>query len=71
MFKAILDVLNGHKMNTGTIITIAAFLMQQYLSVEHDQAVSIATNVMMGIGGITMLWGYIHKLIKSSQVKKV
>lgn len=69
MFKALWDLMNGKKFDTGTLVVVAAFFMQQYLGVDHDQAVVIATNIMMGVGGITMLIGYIHRRIKEKQAK--
>ena len=51
------------------IVTIAAIIIQNLFNVGHDEAVSIVTNVMMGVGGVTALIGYIHKLIKARKPK--
>ena len=62
-------LMNGQKLNTGMIVTIAAIIIQNLFNVGHDEAVSIVTNVMMGVGGVTALIGYIHKLIKARKPK--
>ena len=68
ILKVILDLLNGKKLNTGTIMILAVIVLQQ-LGIEKTEATTIATNIMMGIGGAMALWGYIHRLVKSRQVK--
>lgn len=70
LFKVIIDLLNGKKLNTGTVIILAVFVLQQ-LGIEKTEATNIATNVMMGVGGVFMLWGYIHRWIKANKEKKV
>ena len=69
-FSALLDLLNGKKLNTGTIMVIAVIVLKQVLGVDESTANTMATNIMMGIGGVMALWGYIHRLIKAQQAKK-
>ena len=69
-FSALLDLLNGKKLNTGTIMVIAVIVLKQVLGVDESTANTMATNIMMGIGGVMALWGYIHRLIKAKQAKK-
>lgn len=65
ILKALLDLMNGKKLNTGTVIVIAVIVLQQVLGIDKTEATNIATNVMMGVGGVFALWGYIHRLIKA------
>ena len=67
--KALWEVMSGKKFNTGTLVTFAAFILERYAGASHSDALAISSNVMMGIGGVTMLIGYIHRLIKSSAQK--
>jgi len=67
IFKALLDLVNGHKMNTGTIVILATLIIEQFLGVSKGEAGNIVTNIMMGIGGITAIVGYIHKIIKGKK----
>lgn len=67
LFKVLLDVLNGKKMNTGTVMVIAVIVLKQFVGVSESDAQNIATNIMMGVGGVMTLWGYIHKLIKDKK----
>ena len=67
IIAALWDVLNGKKMNTGTIMVIAALIMERVLGASHDEATQIASSIMMGIGGVTALIGYIHRIIKSAK----
>jgi hypothetical protein len=69
LLKALLDVLNGKKMNTGTVMILAVIVIQQFLGVSESEAQTIATNIMLGVGGVMTLWGYIHKLIKGNEKK--
>lgn len=65
LLKAILNLLNGKKLNTGTVMVLAVVVLKQFLGVSDSEAQTMATNIMMGVGGIMALWGYIHRLIKS------
>jgi len=67
LFKAALDLLNGKKLNTGTIMIIAVVVLKQFLGVDESTANTMATNIMMGVGGVMALWGYIHRLIKNKK----
>lgn len=69
MLKALWDIINGHKLNTGTVVVIAAVVMQQYLGIDHETATNIATQIMLGVGGVLSLVGYIHRLVKAKQAK--
>lgn len=70
MFKALWDIMNGKKFDAGTIVVVAAFLIQQYLGVNHDQAISIVSSIMAGVGGVTMLIGLIHRWVKAGKISK-
>jgi hypothetical protein len=70
LIKAIWDVMNGKKLNTGTIVIIATLVLQKVFGIDSTEAGNIATNIMMGIGGITALIGYIDRLIKSGKKAK-
>ena len=70
LIKIIMDLLNGHKLNTGTIIIIAVMVLQQ-LGIEKEIATQITTNIMLGVGGVFMLWGYIHRIIKAWRARKL
>ena len=67
LLKAFLDLLNGKKLNTGTIMVIAVVVLKQVLGVDETTANTMATNIMLGVGGVMALWGYIHRLIKAKQ----
>lgn len=67
VFKALLDLLNGHKMNTGTIVILSTVVLEQFLGISKGEATNTVTNIMMGIGGITAIIGYIHKWIKDKK----
>jgi hypothetical protein len=69
LLKAALDLLNGKKLNTGTIMVIVVVVLKQFLGVSESEAQTIATNVMMGVGGVMALWGYIHRLVKGAKNK--
>ena len=68
--KALFNIFNGQKLNTGTVVIIASIVIDRFLSVGHEQAVSIATSIMTGAGGIIALIGYIHKIIKAKAKAK-
>ena len=69
LFKMALEVLNGKKMTTGTIIIIAVFVLQQ-VGIEKSEATNIATNVMLATGSVLTAWGYIHRWIKAKKAVK-
>jgi hypothetical protein len=64
LIMALVDLLNGKKLNTGTIMVIAVVVLKQF-GLSEGEANTIATNIMMGTGGVLALWGYIHRLIKA------
>jgi hypothetical protein len=66
LIKAILDVINGHKMNTGTIMILAVFVLKQ-IGMDDGTANQTATSIMLGVGAVITLWGFIHKLIKNNK----
>ena len=70
LFKAAIDLLNGKKLNTGTIMVIVVIVLKQFLGVSESEAQTIATNIMMGAGGVMALWGYIDRWRKSLKAKK-
>jgi uncharacterized membrane protein YuzA (DUF378 family) len=70
LIGALLDLLNGKKMNTGTIMVISVIVLQKVLGIGESEATSMATNIMMGVGGVMALWGYVHRLIKARQAAK-
>ena len=66
LLKAIWDVMNGNKLNTGTIIIIASLVIQKVLHVDSQGADQIVAQVMTGVGGVIALIGYIHKMVKAN-----
>lgn len=70
MLKALWNVMNGQKLNTGTIVIIITIALEKLFNVGHDEATGTATSIMMGVGGVIALVGYIHKLTKTKQVPK-
>ena len=69
ILSVIWDFMNGKKFNTGTIMVVAVYIFQHF-GMDHDAAVSMCTNIMLGIGGVTALVGFIHQLVKGWQEKK-
>ena len=69
IITVLLDLLNGKKLNTGTIMILAVFVLK-YLGMTEGEAQSAATNIMLGIGGVFAVWGYIHRMYKSFKEKK-
>ena len=69
LLSVIWDFMNGKKFNTGTIMVVAVYIFQHF-GMDHDAAVSMCTNIMLGIGGVTALVGFIHQLVKGWQEKK-
>ena len=67
ILKVVLDLLNGKKLNTGTIMILAVIVLKQVLGIDETTANTMATNIMMGVGGFMALWGYIHRLIKAKK----
>jgi hypothetical protein len=63
------DMLNGHKFNSGVVMIIIPFILQKY-GMDHTAAVQMCTNIMMGIGGVTAAVGFIHRVIKTNELKK-
>lgn len=62
--------MNGLKFTTGTVVVLVAMVMQQFLGIEKTEATNIATNIMMGVGGVLALVGYVHRVIKAQAAKK-
>jgi hypothetical protein len=50
-------------------MVIVVVVLKQFLGVSESEAQTIATNVMMGVGGVMALWGYIHRLVKGAKNK--
>jgi hypothetical protein len=73
LVKAIWDMLNGKKLNTGTITTLIAtvlYMAFQQFGLDNDTAVMWATLLVGAVGAIIGIVGYIHRMIKAAQVKK-
>jgi hypothetical protein len=68
LIKVVTDLLNGKKLNTGTVIIVLVFIFSQ-LGIDKTEATQIATSIMLGIGGVMTIWGYIHRVIKDMQKK--
>lgn len=69
ILKALWDLMNGHKLNTGTLMILAVFILGR-MGFDHDAATQMCTNILCGIGGVTALVGFIHQVIKKWQAKK-
>lgn len=67
IFGALWEMINGKKFTTGTIVALAAMFIQTFCNVSKDEATTTVTLIMGGIGGVTALIGYIHRLIKSKK----
>jgi len=71
VIKAIIDLTNGKKTDTGSIVTvIAAVLVLSGIS-QETEAVSQATSIMMGFGAVILIVGRIHARIKAVKGKNV
>jgi hypothetical protein len=53
-------------MNTGTIMILAVFVLKQ-IGMDDGTANQTATSIMLGVGAVITLWGFIHKLIKNNK----
>jgi hypothetical protein len=62
-------MMNGKKFNTGTIVMLAVFALK-YFGMDGDQATQICTSIMLGIGAVIPLVGFIHRMIKSEAESK-
>lgn len=69
MVKMIWDLMNGKKLNTGTIIMLAVLALK-YFGMDESTATSTATGIMLGVGAVITLVGFIHRWIKAKQAKK-
>jgi len=69
-FKSLLGLLNGKKLNTGTIMVITVVVLKQLFGISDAEATNLATNIMIGIGGAMALWGYIDRWRKSLKANK-
>ena len=71
LIKALWDLMNGKKLNTGTVIILVTFLAQKALGIDDQAALNLATLSVTGIsytiGGIVLLVGYIHRLVKAKK----
>ena len=64
---------NGGKTWTGTVVILATYGIQHYLpslGMDKDAATIAVTSIVQGIGYIILIWGAIHKIIKSTMAKK-
>jgi hypothetical protein len=66
LIAAIWGFMNGKKMNTGTTMLLAVFVLKQ-IGMGSDSANNAATQIMLGVGSVLTIWGYIHKLIKNKK----
>jgi len=69
VMKLLWSLINGKKFNTGTLVILAVMVFQS-IGIDKDTATQIATNIMLGIGGLLTLVGYVHRIIKSKDQKK-
>jgi Na+-transporting NADH:ubiquinone oxidoreductase subunit NqrD len=56
---------NGHKLDVGLVTFLTSMFIKQYFNIDHDQAESIVTGIIQGIGYSITLIGFIHQKIKS------
>jgi hypothetical protein len=68
MLKIIWDAMNGKKLTTGTVM-IMAVLVFKSLGMDQDVATQTATSIMLGVGAVLTLTGYIHRWIKAKTTK--
>jgi hypothetical protein len=66
ILTAIWGAMNGKKMDTGTIVTIMAIVLQHF-GASQGEALTMSTDIMMGMGGVILVIGFIHRLIKAKQ----
>ena len=64
--KALIRVMNGKKLNTGAVMLLCVFVMQQ-LGIGESEAKEIFSNGLVFFGSVLTVWGYIHRIIKSRQ----
>lgn len=64
-----MNFLNGFKMNTGVVLVVLTFLFQFFGLTKEDAEATIAA-VIAVIGGVLVVIGYIHRIIKSIRAKK-
>jgi hypothetical protein len=68
ILKVVVGLLNGKKLNTGAVMLLAVFVLQQ-IGVNESEANEIAQNCLLAFGSILTAWGYAHRLIKAKQGK--
>jgi hypothetical protein len=69
MFKKFMDMVNGHKMNTGVILVVLPPIMSQMFGISQDEATHHVTTILAAAGAVLAIIGYIHKLVKGGAVK--
>jgi hypothetical protein len=69
MFKILWAMMNGKKFNTGTIVMLAVFALK-YFGMDGDQATQICTSIMLGVGAVITLVGFVHRMIKAEGKKE-
>jgi len=57
-------LLNGKKINTGAIVLAIAFMLEHYLTIDNGMAQQIASQLMYGFGGVSLLIGIVHREMK-------
>lgn len=70
LIQALLGAMNGKKLNTGAVMLLVVFVMQQ-IGIPESEAKEIFANGLVAFGSVLTLWGYIHRLIKANQAKAV
>ena len=61
--------LDGLKLNTGVVLVVLTFLFQFFGLTKEDAEATIAAVIAI-IGGVLVVVGYIHRIIKNIQAKK-
>lgn len=69
ILKVVTSIMNGKKFNTGTLMILIVFALQQ-IGIPESEAKLIFTNCLIAFGSILAVWGFIHRLIKSNSAKK-
>jgi len=67
IIKLFWNMFNGHKMDTGNFVTILALILHMIPDVSREEALNMATYIMMGGGQVLAIIGKIHRIIKTKQ----
>lgn len=69
MLKLLWGMTSGHKFDTSAFVILIVFVLGQ-LGLEKDQATQAVSQVIYGIGGVTLIIGFLHRKYKEWRAKK-